>query len=523
MPSKSKPSITEADLAVVGAGAAGLYAALCGAREGARVVLVSATPLAQTASYWAQGGLAAALAADDSPERHLADTERAGRNLVRRSTAEILVHEAPSRVEDLQALGVRFDADRFGRLALGLEGGHSIRRIVHAGGSATGRRVVRQLSALAAADPHITVLESARARALWTEVPYADEPPYAHPPSGDAGRCRGVLCDMGGGRTDDGETDNGETRLVSARAVVLSTGGAAALWARTTNPPGSQGVGLLLAHAAGAQLADLEMMQFHPTAVIGVPGREGFLVTEAIRGEGATLHDLSTGERFVDELAPRDEVSRAIQARLRETGASSVGLDMRGIDPAHFPNVVAALREAELDPTRELVPVAPAAHYAMGGIAVEENARSSVPGLYAVGEASCTGLHGANRLASNSLSECFVFARRAVLAALSEPAPTSPGTGEIDALAQTPMPARAEPATRAALWRDAGIERTGKGLRRLLADPHPLARLIARCALAREESRGAHLRIDHPEPNPTLDYRHAVVHREEEVSWETWH
>jgi len=508
-----QPSTTEADLAVVGAGAAGLYTALCAAREGARVVLVSATPLAQTASYWAQGGLAAALAADDTPERHLADTEHAGRELVRRSAAEILVREAPACVEDLQSLGVRFDADRFGRLALGLEGGHSIRRIVHAGGSATGRRVVRQLSALAAADPRITVLEGARARALWTDP---DAPPGAE------GRCRGLLCEDWRNGPRNGHPGSGRASIVSARGVVLATGGAAALWARTTNPPGSQGVGLLLAHAAGARLADLELLQFHPTAAIGVPGREGFLVTEAIRGEGATLHDERTGERFVQELLPRDEVSRAIQARLRETGANAVGLDMRAVDPAHFPNVVAALRDAGLDPMRELVPVAPAAHYAMGGIAVDLHARSSVAGLYAVGEVSCTGLHGANRLASNSLSECFVFARRAVSAALSEPALAPAGSGELGRLLNAPPIPSAEPGTRAALWRDAGIERTGEGLRRLLEDPHPLARLIARCALAREESRGAHLRLDHPERDPALDHRHAVVSGEDEVGWETW-
>src|SRR4029077_16886988 len=353
MPAPSLAASREADVAVVGAGAAGLYAALCAAREHATVALVSATPLAQTASYWAQGGLAAALAADDSHELHLSDTELAGRGLVRRSAAEILVREAPACVADLQALGVRFDADCCGRLELGLEGGPSVRRVVHAGGSATGRRVVRQLSALAAAEPRITVLEGARARALWSVD----------------GRCRGLICD--------------DRQPIAARATVLATGGAAALWARTTNPPGSQGVALLLAHAAGASLADLELLQFHPTAVIGVAGGEGFLVTEALRGEGATLHDERTGERFVQELLPRDEVSRAIQARLRETGANAVGLDMRAVDPAHFPNVIAALRDAGLDPMRELVPVAPAAHYAMGGIAVDLHARSSVAGLYA--------------------------------------------------------------------------------------------------------------------------------------------
>ena len=485
----------EVDVVVVGAGAAGLYTALRAARAGGQVVLISAAPLAQTASYWAQGGLAAALAADDSAELHLQDTERAGRGAVRRTAAEVLVAEAPECVRELQELGVRFDANRFGRLALGLEGGHSVRRVVHAGGSATGRRMLRQLSALVAQEPRIEVLENARARVLW--------------PLGGAEemRCRGVLCEDG--------------RVIGARAVVLASGGAAALWARTTNPPGSQGVGLLLAHALGARLADLELLQFHPTAVIGVRGREGFLVTEAIRGEGATLHDES-GERFVDELAPRDEVSRAIQARLTETGAQSVGLDMRAIDPALFPNVVGALREAGLDPTRELIPVAPAAHYMMGGIATDLRARSSVAALYAVGESSCTGLHGANRLASNSLSECFVFARRAAAAALDEPAPRPVQPVELAALSRLGGPPEATAQTRAALWRDAGIERSPEGLQRLAEDPHPLARLIARCASERAESRGAHRRTDHPAPDPALDGRHIVVGADERLAWETW-
>ena len=484
----SRPSLAvsnEADVVVVGAGAAGLYAALCAARDGASVVLISATPLAQTASYWAQGGLAAALAADDSVERHLQDTELAGRGLVRPSAAAILAAEAPDCVRDLQALGVRFDADRNGRLALGLEGGHSVRRVVHAGGSATGRRVVRQLSALVAAEPRILVLEGARARALWR--------------SGE--RCAGLICEDG--------------RILAARAVVIGTGGCAAMWARTTNPPGSQGVGALLAHRAGADIADLELLQFHPTAVIGLPGREGFLVTEAIRGEGATLHDAS-GERFVEELLPRDEVSRAIEARLRETGQRSVGLDMRAVDPTRFPNVVGALREAGLDPTRELIPVAPAAHYTMGGIVTDLHAQSTLPGLYAVGESSCTGLHGANRLASNSLSECFVFARRAAAHSLTQPAPAErPGEGakqaELQALAELPAPPLGDASTRAALWRNAGILRTPEGLSELLDSPHPLVRAIALCALARTESRGAHQRSDHPQLDPDFDRRHVVI------------
>ncbi|MGH2854960.1 MAG: L-aspartate oxidase, partial [Solirubrobacteraceae bacterium] len=423
----------EVDVAVMGAGAAGLYAALCAARAGGRVALVSAAPLAQTASYWAQGGLAAALAEDDSPELHLRDTERAGRGAMRRSAAETLVAEAPECVRDLQTLGVRFDADRFGRLALGLEGGHTVRRVVHAGGSATGRRLLRQLSALAVGEQRIAVLENVRAKALWWRGDDRGSAGGSRDWEGTArdgaegtsgsslegtagGRCGGVVCEDG--------------RTIAARAVVLSTGGAAALWARTTNPPGSQGTGLLLGHALGAKVADLEFVQFHPTAVIGVQGREGFLITEAIRGEGATLHD-AQGERFVDELAPRDEVARAIWARLRETGAESVGLDMRGIDHALFPNVVGSLREAGVDPARELVPVAPAAHYTMGGIVTDLQGRSSVEGLYAVGETSCTGLHGANRLASNSLSECFVWARRAAASALAEPAAPPPNAREL--------------------------------------------------------------------------------------------
>ena len=464
------------DLVVVGAGAAGLFACLSAAGEGARVTLVSARPLAETASYWAQGGLAAALAVDDSPELHLQDTLAAGRDLVRRSAAEVLTQEAAARFRELEALGVRFDADRHGNLALGLEGGHGTRRVVHAGGSATGRRILRQLSADVAEHAAIEVLEGARAARLLTA----------------GGRCAGVALEDG--------------RALAARGTVLATGGAAALWSRTTNPPGSFGSGLLLARDAGAALADLEFAQFHPTAVVGIKGREGFLITEAIRGEGATLHDRD-GNRFVDELAPRDAVARAIFRVLREQEISAVSLDMRDIDPERFPNVVAALREAGLDPATELVPVAPASHYVMGGIVTDLDGRSEVEGLYAVGECACTGLHGANRLASNSLSECFVFGRRAALHALDEPEPpaaAAPG----DAEPVAPRPTRE---TRKAMWRHAGLERDADGLAPLLDDPHPLARLVARSALFREESRGAHARADFPETDPSLDHRHTVI------------
>jgi L-aspartate oxidase len=508
----------DVDVAVVGAGAAGLYAALCAANEGATVALLSAMPLAQTASYWAQGGLAAVLATDDSFELHLSDTERAGRGAVRGSAAEVLVSEAPERVRDLERLGFHFDADRHGRLALGLEGGHSVRRIVHAGGSATGRRLLRELSALVVGHPRVRVIEGARVSRLLCEN----------------GRCTGVVCQT----SVDPDDHRTLQRIVTARATVLSTGGAAALWARTTNPPGSIGQGLLLAHSAGATLADLEFVQFHPTAVIGVEGREGFLITEAIRGEGATLLD-SDGQRFVDELAPRDEVSRAIQSRLRESGERSVSLDMRAIDPALFPNVVGALREAGLDPMRKLVPVAPAAHYTIGGIVTDLHARSAVAGLYAVGETACTGLHGANRLASNSLSECFVFGRRAALAALEEPAlddaAAEVSQAAIDAGASTAevragVDWRSEGSPndqqdiRLALWRHAGIERSADGLSQLLDSPHPLARLIARSALMRKESRGTHTRSDYLECDTRLDDKHVVVPSGDklELDWQDW-
>jgi L-aspartate oxidase len=479
------------DVVVVGAGAAGLYAALVAAREGASVALVSRSPLAESASYWAQGGIAAALAEDDSPELHLEDTLGAGRGATRESAARVLCEKAPARVHDLQALGVRFDADRSGALALGLEGGHSRRRVAHAGGAATGRRITRDLSALAARHDRIEVLELTTASALWVHE----------------GRCVGVLA----------EAAHGTPRLLLARAVILATGGAAALWERTTNPRGATGVGLTLAHTAGAKLADMEFMQFHPTALVR-PGErhDGFLITEAVRGEGATLIT-AAGDRFVNELAPRDEVALAIQRRLRD--GDTVLIDMRDIDLARFPNIVSALEAAGLDPASEPVPVAPAAHYTMGGVATDLDGRASLPGLFAVGECGCNGLHGANRLASNSLAECFVFGHRAACAALDEPPPP----------AEEPPPPEPGPSpipsieTRQALWRLAGLEREASGLERLLEDPFPLARLIASSALAREESRGAHQRSDRPGTDPSLDRRHLLVGAGNgRPEWELW-
>jgi L-aspartate oxidase len=478
-------SSAEFDVAVVGGGAAGLWTALRAAEDGGSVCLVSRTPLSQSASYWAQGGLAAALEPGDSPAQHAADTIAAGRGLCRPSAVQVLVDEAPAAVRELRERGVAFDLDPDGELSLGLEGGHTRRRIVHSGGSATGHEITSKLAAMVAAEKRIEVREHASMEALWS----------------DDRRCYGVL--VGGGR-------------IAAAATVLATGGAAALWRRTSNPWGAIGAGPTMAAAAGAELADLEFCQFHPTALY-LPGTrfDGALITEAVRGEGATLLDAS-GRRFTDELAPRDAVTAAILDRLVADQTESVGLDLRMLEPSRFPNVFATLTEAGLDPAAEPIPVAPAAHYTMGGIAVDLDGRSSLPGLYAVGECSCTGLHGANRLASNSLSECFVFGGRAAVAALgatAAPSPPEPGVWRFDPPTE---------ATRDAVWTLAGPMRRAEQLEELLTDPYPLAAAIAACALERRESRGGHLRADFPHLDPSLDATHIIRTPGGKTRTETW-
>jgi len=452
---------------VVGGGVGGLTAALTAAAE-TDVLLLAKAPVDTSNSWNAQGGVAAAVGEGDSPELHAEDTFRAGRGICRPSAVEVLCEEAPERIADLISLGVDFDE------GLSREGGHSVRRVVHAGGAETGKAISEVLAARVREHPRITLAESARVRQLWV----------------DGGRCVGVI------------TDRAE---VEAPATLLATGGYAALWERTTNPRGALGEGLVLAYRAGAALADLELVQFHPTALLD----DGFLLSEALRGEGALLVD-DDGSRFTDELAPRDVVARAIAER------GHAGLDLRGIERGRFPGLMATLERAGYDPAAEPIPVSPAAHYTVGGIVTDLAGATTLPGLYAAGECAATGVHGANRLASNSLLECLVFGRRAALAALAEPAHVQANEPERGA-----PEAAVSPELRHEMWADAGVIRSADGLERLLDVPATLPQLIAVSALTREESRGGHFRSDFPTEDDA--YRgHVVLRPGQEPLLEWW-
>lgn len=476
-PSRAIHTDAETDIVIVGAGIAGLTAALTVAAQGARVTLLARGPIEEAASssWMAQGGVAAVQDPDDDAELHIADTLIAGRGLCRRAAVETLVHEIPARVAELRAWGVPFDDD------LGLEGGHSRRRIAHVAGAETGRAITQVLVDRVLADTRITVAAGERALGLV---------PGSH-----------LVTDR---------------RILAARQVILATGGYAALWSRTSNPVGSIGEGLVIAWRAGARLADLEFVQFHPTVL----AHSDLLLSEALRGDGAQLIELD-GSRFVDELAPRDVVARAVAAH------PDARLDLRLVDQHKFGGLMDRLMDAGYTPGSAPVPVQPAAHFSVGGVVTDLDGATNVDGLYAAGECADTGLHGANRLASNSLAECLVFGRRAGIAAVAalcrtSDAPTRQQPGRV----LPPAPRLDDgPLTgeeRESLWRDAGVTRDAHGLGELLGSPVPLIRMIAASALAREESRGGHFRSDFPELDPRLDGVHIIIAGDAAPTREVW-
>ncbi len=460
-------------IVIIGGGVAGLMAALAAAPH--PVTLLNAGPLgAQAASAWAQGGMAAAIGEEDSTVLHVADTLAAGAGLCDRAAVERIIGAGPAMVETLLRLGVRFDRKASGALALGLEAAHARPRILHANGDATGAEILRALIERVRATPSVTVLD-ATARQIFTD---------------DAGVC-GVLAMRGG-----------EAFTLAADRVLLATGGIGGLFRYSTNPQGAIGQGLMLAMQAGAVLRDLEFIQFHPTALDAPGGGALPLISEAVRGEGARLID-ETGAYFMQgaDLAPRDVVARAVFAHAQ--AGHHVCLDARNLGPrfaTRFPRIAAICAEAGIDPATQPIPVRPAAHYHMGGVAVDAEGRSGVAGLFAAGEVARTGLHGANRLASNSLLEaaiCGEAAGRAMAGQVAKPARALP--------ARAPAPAPDAAPLRALMSAHLGVLRDAAGLRdaaeafAALAPANPAAALalrIAQAALARETSVGAHARAD---------------------------
>ncbi|MGH3660375.1 MAG: L-aspartate oxidase [Micromonosporaceae bacterium] len=400
LPAPEPGWVETTDVVVVGSGIAGLTTALQLREAGVHVTVVTKVNLDDGATRWAQGGIAAVLDPQDTPEAHAADTITAGVGLCDPAAVDVLVREGPERVRELMRFGAEFDRHEDGSLMLTREGGHHADRVVHAGGDATGAEVQRALHAAVRRDPWIRLLE----HALVVDLLH----------SADRRVCGLTLHVLGEGAADG-------VGAVLARAVVLATGGMGQVYAATTNPSVSTGDGLAVALRAGAAVTDVEFVQFHPTALY-IPGGRGQqpLVSEALRGEGATLVD-SEGKRFMlgqhelAELAPRDVVAKAITRVMRAESAPNVWLDARHLGPqlpTRFPTIVASCRAAGIDPVTDLIPVAPAAHYASGGVRTDLRGRTTAPGLYACGEVACTGVHGANRLASNSLLEGLVFARR---------------------------------------------------------------------------------------------------------------
>jgi len=528
------------DVIVVGAGAAGLYSALC-LPENLRVGLISKDKLSRSASGWAQGGIAAVVDPDDSTELHLIDTMRAGAGLCDEAAVRFLVETAPECIEHLIALGVAFDRTPENKIALTLEAAHSRRRVLHAADT-TGRAVVTTLTEHVLGRSNIEILSPGFVLDLWIID----------------GECQGVRLLF------DGVID-----YVRSGAVVLATGGGGQVFSQTTNPRVSTGDGVAIAYRSGAIVRDLEFVQFHPTALT-VVGAPRFLISEAVRGEGAHLVDAS-GRRFVfddhpsGELAPRDVVSRSIFRHLQKTGAKSVGLDLRVIDRDRvlyrFPNIVQVCKDWGIDVFEQPIPVGPAAHYWMGGVTCDDLNRSSVRGLYVVGETASTGVHGANRLASNSLLECVVYGSQ--LKAIELVSPRNAASNESEAVAadsnreslivnetDRAVVLELRELLPELMWNAAGIVRERESLelavaqvdrwidrfdglalsqrltatgRIVIEDPSSVrewgelrnlltvGRLILRSALFRQESRGGHFREDFPETRDDLWAGHSAV------------
>ncbi|MGW2325585.1 L-aspartate oxidase [Streptomyces sp. NPDC001700] len=527
---------TEADVVVVGSGVAGLTVALRCAAAGAKVTVVTKARLDDGSTRWAQGGIAAALGEGDTPAQHLDDTLVAGAGLCDEQAVRMLVTEGPDAVRRLIATGARFDADDdTGEILLTREGGHHRSRIAHAGGDATGAEISRALVG-AVREAGIDTVENALVLDLLKDA---------------SGRAAGVTLHVMGEGARDG------VGAVHARAVVLATGGMGQVFSATTNPAVSTGDGVALALRAGAEVSDLEFVQFHPTVLWLGPEAEGQqpLVSEAVRGEGAYLVDADgvrfmVGQHELAELAPRDIVAKGIMRRMRERGAEHMYLDARHFGARmwehRFPTILAACRSHGIDPVTQPIPVAPAAHYASGGVWTDQRGRTTVPGLYACGETACTGVHGANRLASNSLLEGLVFAERiaadiaerpSIPASAPQNAAPGPGQGGGGAL----LAPEARYAVQRIMTTGAGVLRSAESLARAAgqldrvqgdavetlhrdgktAEPGVetweatnlllVARVLVAAALRREETRGCHWREDRPDRDDAAWQRHLLV------------
>jgi len=496
-----------ADVVVIGSGIAGLTAALqC--REVGSVLVVTKDDLSAGSTRWAQGGIAAALGPGDTPSQHLRDTLVAGAGLCDEEAVRVLVTEGPRAVHDLIALGTQFDQSESGELSLTREGGHLRDRIAHAGGDATGAEIQRALVAAVAAAPDITVIEHAL---VLDAIP------------AEGGGVAGVTLHVMG----EGQRDG--VGAVLCRAVVLASGGLGQVFSATTNPSVSTGDGMALALRAGATLRDLEFVQFHPTVMwLGADAKgQQPLISEAVRGEGAVLVD-EAGHRFMQgvhdlaDLAPRDVVAKAVMRRMRESGTEHVWLDARQFGAhkweSRFPTILATCRSLGVDPVTDLVPVVPACHYASGGVATDLDGQSSVPGLFACGEVACSGVHGANRLASNSLLEGLVFSRRIAAALRRDLPPSREPVADVRRTGLVPATVRA--GLQQTMTERAGVLRSDAGLAQGLDELAGLAgdeaavpdtstweatnlltiaAVLMHAAREREETRGSHWREDFPD------------------------